>query len=286
MTQIADVMTPGPLPIDSQQTLAEALHRMEGFPLRHLPIIDGGRLAGITSEAAILRYLATNREADPQRALVTLAMSDVFTVTPDAPVMAVARTMVERRLDAAVIVAKGRIAGIFTTTDALRVIAEREPERAPSTAPSRWPRRILCAVDFSAGSRHAAEVALDLARASGATVTLFHAFDLPSTPEEAAHVESVALARLNQESERSLRELREDLDHADGPTISVAHGIGDAAGTIARHARDHGFDLIVAGTHGRTGLQRVLLGSVAEKVARHAPCPVLVVRDAAAAAHR
>ena len=45
-----------------------------------------------------------------------------------------------------------------------------------------------------------------------------------------------------------------------------------------RHARDHAFDLIVIGTHGRTGVKRILLGSVAEEVTRHAPCPVLVVR--------
>jgi hypothetical protein len=52
---------------------------------------------------------------------------------------------------------------------------------------------------------------------------------------------------------------------------------GDAANEIARYAREHGVDLIVIGTHGRTGMSRALLGSVAERVIRTAPCPVLVV---------
>src|SRR6185295_2000055 len=63
--------------------------------------------------------------------------------------------------------------------------------------------------------------------------------------------------------------------------IVVASQRGDAADEIVRYARDHGIQLIVLGTHGRTGVTRVLLGSVAERVLRTAPCPVLVVPELA-----
>ncbi len=64
------------------------------------------------------------------------------------------------------------------------------------------------------------------------------------------------------------------------PRISVRHVFleGDPAAEIVRYARDAGMDLIVMGTHGRTGLERLLMGSVAEKVLREAPCSVLVVK--------
>src|SRR6185295_7251497 len=61
--------------------------------------------------------------------------------------------------------------------------------------------------------------------------------------------------------------------------IVVASQRGDAADEIVRYARDHGIQLIVLGTHGRTGVSRVLLGSVAERVIRTAPCPVLTVPE-------
>jgi hypothetical protein len=67
------------------------------------------------------------------------------------------------------------------------------------------------------------------------------------------------------------------------PVVAVSHR-GDAAEEIVRYARLHGIDLIVLGTHGRTGVSRVLMGSVAERVVRTAPCPVLTVPPADAVA--
>ena len=64
------------------------------------------------------------------------------------------------------------------------------------------------------------------------------------------------------------------------PAVAVSHTFleGDPAGEIVNYARDAGIDLIVMGTHGRTGIERMVLGSVAEKVLRDAPCSVLVVK--------
>jgi nucleotide-binding universal stress UspA family protein len=72
----------------------------------------------------------------------------------------------------------------------------------------------------------------------------------------------------------------EDVKPAD-PKVPFAHRLtmGDPAGEIVRIAADEGAEMIVLGTHGRTGVTRLLMGSVAEVVVRRAPCPVLVYRE-------
>ena len=79
----------------------------------------------------------------------------------------------------------------------------------------------------------------------------------------------------NEEARTRLQDLLRGVFHG---TWDVEVAVGHAADTIVRVAQERGADLIVMGTHGRTGLQHVLLGSVAEKVVRLAPCPVLTVR--------
>jgi len=138
-------------------------------------------------------------------------------------------------------------------------------------------KKILCPTDFSSGSRQALRVAARLACESGAELELVHVWYLP-TPAFAIDYAFPAdvIQRASDDAERALADaLREakalGVEHVtakqlDGPPWSA---IVDAA---------EGFDLIVIGTHGRTGLARVLLGSVAEKVIRHAACSVLAVR--------
>ena len=280
MTPISALMTPAPLPIDAEQNLAEALQRMDMLGCRHLPVVTGARLAGMLSETQILRYLMEHPGATPGDVLVTQAMGHAFAVSPETPAAVVARAMIERRLDAAAVMDQGHVAGMFTPTDAVRALAEREPDEKPAPATSEWPRRILCGIDFSAGSKNAARAALDLAHMSHGTVTLFHAFDLPISAIDAGEAAAAALGPIERETDAMLQALRRELEQQAGPSIQLAHGLGSAAETILRHARDHAFDMIVVGTHGRSGLRRVFLGSVAENVLRHAPCPVLVVRRA------
>ena len=83
-------------------------------------------------------------------------------------------------------------------------------------------------------------------------------------------------------SERILKML-EDVKPAD-PQLPFAHRLtmGDPAGEIVRIAAEEGAEMIVLGTHGRTGMTRLLMGSVAEAIVRRAPCPVLVYRETAA----
>jgi nucleotide-binding universal stress UspA family protein len=143
-------------------------------------------------------------------------------------------------------------------------------------------QRILVATDFSPASRPAFRVALDLARREGRRLTIVHV--LPSVAP--LGVEVYISARMYDEMEKSLRRwTQRRLDslvaqaRRAGVTARALLLSGAAAHeAISRAARDARADVIVIGTHGRTGLERVLVGSVAARVIGTAPCPVLTVR--------
>ncbi len=136
---------------------------------------------------------------------------------------------------------------------------------------------ILYATDFSEASKSAFPLAYSLARDHGARLIVLHVV-LTGTYEIAN------LAQLGQgESARQFEEdIRHDLQRLQPPDDRVPMEYklakGDPATAIIKVAEETACDLIVLGTHGRTGLRRVLMGSVAEHVLRSAPCPVLVVR--------
>ncbi len=139
--------------------------------------------------------------------------------------------------------------------------------------------KILVPVDFSPPSRVALRDALALADRFGASVQVVHVWEVPKLvrPDLMVWMESsgdaVSLAEhLRAEAKRELDAMVGDLD-LPGPRIVV----GDAATKIAELVDAEGFDLVVMGTHGRTGLSRFFLGSVAENVVRRVPCPVMTV---------
>jgi nucleotide-binding universal stress UspA family protein len=141
-------------------------------------------------------------------------------------------------------------------------------------------RKILLPTDFSEGSRGAAQVAIDLARRLGAEVTLLHAYVLPTYmfPDGAAIVpDAQQVTQVVNAVDDSLTKLARALATADVRVTTRAVD-GDAAHEIVRIAREEGFGMVVMGTHGRTGLRHLLLGSVAERVVRTSAVPVLTVR--------
>jgi nucleotide-binding universal stress UspA family protein len=121
---------------------------------------------------------------------------------------------------------------------------------------------ILFPTDFSSYSNQAYLHAVDLAEAHRAALTIVYV-NVPGQEADAGY----------------WRELLHQIRPAN-PNIPVRHVFldGDPATEIVRYARDAGVDRIVMGTHGRTGTERLLMGSVAEKVLRDAPCSVLVVK--------
>lgn len=136
-------------------------------------------------------------------------------------------------------------------------------------------RRICCPVDFSEESRATLAIAADLARREGAGLALLHVTRarwpgdqgavLPGPGREAEEIET--LARWTAEAERLC-----------GSTVRSVLLSAPAAEAIVGFARDDGVDLLVLASHGRKGMERLVLGSVAEAVLRSAPCPVLIVR--------
>jgi acetoin utilization protein AcuB len=115
-------MTPTPHCIGREQTLATAHERMRALRIRHFPVLDGGKLVGILSQRDLF-FVETLRDVDPLKVLVEDAMSsDVYVVSPERHLGEVAATMAERKYGCAVVARDGHIEGIFTTSDALRVI--------------------------------------------------------------------------------------------------------------------------------------------------------------------
>jgi nucleotide-binding universal stress UspA family protein len=140
---------------------------------------------------------------------------------------------------------------------------------------------ILVPVDFSKNSLRALEYAWSLASRYGAAVDVLHVWQFltPDTPSIGGSQVSDLTAFVRSNAETELRKLAENAAH-DGIAIRRTRAErGIPSQVILDPAKRDGNDLIVMGTRGRSGLAHVLLGSVAERVVRHAHCPVLTVRD-------
>ena len=142
---------------------------------------------------------------------------------------------------------------------------------------------VLIATDLSENSHVPEEAGAALARQLGAKVSLVNCFDpAPAVPPMAipntARMEAAIEREMADAIEKRLREIqKERLASVDDVDVKALRG-ASAPGTLCDYAAKHGVDWIVVGTHGRTGLRHMLIGSVAERVVRHAPCSVIVAR--------
>lgn len=146
-------------------------------------------------------------------------------------------------------------------------------------------QRILVPVDFSDCARAALDYALFVANRFGAALDVLHVVEQQAgvVPAMASLEGAVFVPLQPVDRTRAARELEQmvaDRRGGSGPCVNHRLDGGDPHATILRLAGAESFDLIIMGTHGRTGLDHLLLGSVAEKVVRRAPCPVLTVRSA------
>ncbi len=138
--------------------------------------------------------------------------------------------------------------------------------------------RILCPIDFSTGSKHAMRHAVRIARETGASLVLAHSWYFPpiASPVDLPFPATL-LQGVIDDSQRALddavKEVNEAGVRATGTLLS-----GPPWARIVEELERQPYDLCVLGTHGRTGLARMFLGSVAGMVVRHAPCAVMTVR--------
>jgi len=144
-------------------------------------------------------------------------------------------------------------------------------------------KRICCPIDFSDASRAAMEVACDLARRNGGTLHLLHAYPIPgyTFPDGSVVASPRMMQELAEGAQRHLEEWRDEAVKLGAPRVEVATEVGEPAHEILSFAAEQGVDLLVLGTHGRSGLEHALMGSIAERVVRKARCPVLTVRPPA-----
>jgi nucleotide-binding universal stress UspA family protein len=149
-------------------------------------------------------------------------------------------------------------------------------------------KRILVPVDYSPCSRTALRFAAGLGQRLGASLDVVHIWDRPS------YVSDVVMSRSDPLSTKSLivlieenarRDLHEFLASAEvpaGTAMTSRLAAGEPASALLHELKAGSYDLVVIGTHGRTGLSHILLGSVAEKLVRLSPVAVLTVPDEAA----
>ena len=156
-------------------------------------------------------------------------------------------------------------------------------------------KRILCPVDLSTFSFNALRLAVQIAQSSNATIYVLHVIDNPYDDlymSPITQADPTMLGLYKDEPLRRSRILKATMEHSQVMLKHFCHDLVETA-PKARYLIESGnpfekildvaearrIDLIVLATHGRTGIKRILIGNVAEKVVRHAPCPVLTVRS-------
>ncbi|HSU40783.1 MAG TPA: universal stress protein [Polyangiaceae bacterium] len=146
-------------------------------------------------------------------------------------------------------------------------------------------RSILVPVDYSEHSKASVRYAAELAKNVGATLHVVHVWDRPTYASDAVLVrrpgeEHCSLAELIQRNaENDMKDFLATLELGD---VKLTHELlsGDPTAKLVEQLKGGGYDLVVLGTHGRTGLMHLLMGSVAEKLVRLSPVPVLTVPPA------
>jgi nucleotide-binding universal stress UspA family protein len=151
-----------------------------------------------------------------------------------------------------------------------------------------FPTKILLATDGSSEARLASRTALDLAQKTDSELHVIHVFDVAliallypeATDSKGVKVPEAILEEDLERHARGVLDAEVERVHSVGGTVAQAHlMMGEAAREIVHLAEDLGVGLIVMGSRGRGGIRRALMGSVSDSVVRHAPCPVMVIRE-------
>ena len=278
--------------------VAEAQHLMRHRRIRHLPVVEGERLAGIITDRDVRTTLpspATSLAVGEiryllDRLLVERVMTrSVITIGPDAPIADAVGLVLAHRIGALPVVEDDRLVGIITETDLLRAFAATLRGRragtrcrrgaAPASSPGRRPagHTILVPLDGSPGSESVLPTVGELALARGARVRLLRVAPEPKAVEADDRIIAYADQETSRVEMETLAYLKRAAAALPGIEVDCVVGFGEAAEEIVKDAQAARVDLIAMATHRRRGLDRALRGSVAETVERASAIPVVLV---------
>jgi universal stress protein A len=158
---------------------------------------------------------------------------------------------------------------------------KKRPARSSQRAQSHIDlRRILVPIDFSDHSKKALQYAIPFAEQFKTSIDLLYVVEPAIYPADFSFGQVGFPAVEDELRQRGAEELEGLIKREIGTRVNARSSVrtGKAAYEIEQYAREESIDLIIIATHGHSGVEHVLFGSTAEKVVRHAPCPVLVVR--------
>jgi nucleotide-binding universal stress UspA family protein/CBS domain-containing protein len=246
---------------------------LTGQDISGVPVVDAeGRCVGVLSAIDFVRL--GDRRDDGESQVRSHMTADPVTAGPDTSIADLAQMMIDAHIHRIIVVdERGKPIGIVSSTNVLAAVIYRSPgmNKGASMLPIRC---ILHPTDFSKPSEYAFRLACSLARDHGGQLLVLHIVE----PQVAVYGDVM----VPQPNAVLLKEAREKLLEVKGPAqiVGVSHRVevGLPAEQILRVAKESQCDMIVMGTHGRRGLSRLLVGSVAEQVTRQSLCPVVIVK--------
>jgi CBS domain-containing protein len=290
--RIREWMTPSPITVGPTTPVAGLAQMMSLRRLRHLPVVEDEHLVGIVSDRDLRTVLpspATSLAVGEIRFLLDrLTVGQVMThrvliVAPDEPLAEAVRQMLEHKIGALPVVENGRLVGIITEIDVLRAFASvlglPGADVAGSERREAIPPTILVPLDGAAGSEAVLPAVGELARAEGARIRLVH---VASPPGEVRGNDNRLIAYADQETARVESEmldyLRRAAERLHGVEVDLAVRFGEPAEEIVKDAEATRPAMIAMASHRRSGIERLVKGSVAERVERATSVPVMLVQ--------
>lgn len=295
--RISEWMTPAPVTVTPSTPMTKVHQLMVYRGIRHLPVVDDGRLVGIVTDRDVRTVQpspATSFATGEinymlERLTVRAVMSrPVITVPPDGALADAVRLMLENKVGGLPVMDRERLVGIITEVDLLRAFSTTlgvpagRPAR-PADAPipeTSHPRLILVPLDGTSGSEAILEIIGEIARAEGAAVRLLQV----KPPTQEIMAEGRVVVYSNQESARVEAEAHAYFTRVAkslaAVTVEFAVRFGEPAEQIVKEAGEARATLIAMASHRRTGIARIVRGSVAERVERATTIPVMLVRHA------
>ena len=298
--QVDQVMSEYPVTVSPTTPCGDVVDLMYQHDIRHVPVVEDGRVVGMVSDRD-LRNLIDPRDIETasidgvislrRRPTSEVMTTQVASVQPKNPLSLAATTMVDRQVGAVPVIDPGteKLVGIISFTDILEQYAyevERGGDDDQATVQERYVtdagqlvRKIVCTTDFSTAATRAVDYALGLGRQLRAEIHLLHVYSVPSVPSVVggAHTPETLVAQLRAWANDKMGSELQMWNDRQVKIVPHIEG-GAAADTIVAKAEELEADLIVIGTHGRGGVSRLLIGSVADRVVRTANRPVLTVR--------